>query len=245
MRRLGSRPHEWAALAERTYPLYMLGRWDEALATAEDFTQEQVDAGGTVLSVLQTGVLINIHRGELERARRVFEMFARLETSTDVQELSSYLASRSSLHLAEGRLSEALADGQAAMDAARTFGIASQSAKEAIVNAMDAVLALGEIDRLERLLALIEGVPTGTRPPYLDAQARRFRARINGDPAGYAAAEAGFRQLGLPFWLAVTLLEHAELTGDDELLGEAREIFEGLDARPWLDRIAAGRALQA
>src|SRR5439155_11193952 len=28
-RRLGDRPAEWGALAERTYPLLMLGRWDE------------------------------------------------------------------------------------------------------------------------------------------------------------------------------------------------------------------------
>ena len=33
-RKLGDRPYEWASLAERTYPLYMLGRWDEAQAAA-------------------------------------------------------------------------------------------------------------------------------------------------------------------------------------------------------------------
>ena len=32
-RKIGSRPQEWAVLAERTYPLFMLGRWDEAQAT--------------------------------------------------------------------------------------------------------------------------------------------------------------------------------------------------------------------
>ena len=48
-----------------------------------------------------------------------------------------------------------------------------------------------------------------------------------------------FRELGLPFWLAVTLLEHGELTGDTALLDEAREIFEGLKATPWLERAGA------
>ena len=66
----------------------------------------------------------------------------------------------------------------------------------------------------------------------------------DGDPAGYAAAEAGFRQLSLPFWLAVTLLEHAELTGDEESLAEAREIFEDLKATPWLERAAGGSRLE-
>src|SRR5207248_11314401 len=41
-RRVGSRPWEWAVLAERTYPLWMLGRWDETIATSEDFGEEQV-----------------------------------------------------------------------------------------------------------------------------------------------------------------------------------------------------------
>ena len=43
----------------------------------------------------------------------------------------------------------------------------------------------------------------------------------------------------MPFWLAVTLLEHGELTGDGSLLAEARELFEQLGARPWLDRVDA------
>jgi hypothetical protein len=47
----------------------------------------------------------------------------------------------------------------------------------------------------------------------------------------------------MPFWLAVTQLEHAErlheLGRDAEaepLLSEAREIFAGLEASPWLKR---------
>ena len=33
---VGESPYEWATLAEATYPLCMLGRWDEALATAAE-----------------------------------------------------------------------------------------------------------------------------------------------------------------------------------------------------------------
>ena len=74
---------------------------------------------------------------------------------------------------------------------------------------------------------------------------KRFRARLSEDGAGYRTAAAQFRELGIVFWLAVTLLEHAEwlLAHDraDEaapLLAEAREIFERLAATPWLVRIA-------
>jgi class 3 adenylate cyclase/tetratricopeptide (TPR) repeat protein len=238
-RKLGSRPNEWAVMAERTYPLFMMGRWDEALAEVEEFTQEQIDSGGTLLSLLQTGVEINLNRGQLERARRVFSMFSRLDGSSDLQELSSYLSARASLHRAEGRLREALADGEATIEAGRMTGITQQSVKQALVDAIEAALDLGESEKVEELLALIESVPTGTRPPYLNAHARRFRARIDRDPNGFAAAEAAFRALDIPFWVAVTLLEHGELTSDESLLDEAREIFQRLEATPWLERVTA------
>ena len=75
-RKRGNRPYEWAVLAETTYPLSMLGRWDEALAVGEGFTQEQLDAGGVVLSLLQSGIEINLQRGRPDEARRIFSMFA-------------------------------------------------------------------------------------------------------------------------------------------------------------------------
>jgi class 3 adenylate cyclase/tetratricopeptide (TPR) repeat protein len=245
-RKLGNRPEEWAVLAERTFPLYMLGRWDEAQATSAEFAPEQIDVGGTVLSLLQSGVEIQIQRGDLDGAHRIFSLFSRLEESTDVQERSCYLGSRACLHRAEGRPREALAEGEATIETGRTFGIAHQALKQGIVEAIEAAFTLGEAAKIEQLLALVEGVPLGTRPPFLDAQAKRFRARLNGDSSGYEVAAAGFRELGLPFWLAVTLLEHGELTGNDSLLAEAHQIFERLEARPWLERVTAAAAeLQA
>ena len=57
-------------------------------------------------------------------------------------------------------------------------------------------------------------------------------------------AVESFREAGTPFPVAVALLELAEhLVADghaDEAqpaLGEAREIFERLRARPWLERL--------
>ena len=248
-RKLGDRPGEWAVLAERAYPLFMLGRWDEAQATGAEFTPEQLDSGALMLSLLQSAVEIHIQRGELDEARRVFSLFSRLEESTDVQERSCYLGCRAALGRAEGRLRDALADGEATIEVGRTFGISSQSAKQGLVEALEAAFALGESAKIEELLALVEGVPPGTRPPYLEAQARRFRARLAEDGAGYEAAVGQFRELGLPFWLAVTLLEHGEwLVGQgrsgeaEPLLAEAGEIFERLAATPWLDRVTAGRA---
>jgi hypothetical protein len=61
---------------------------------------------------------------------------------------------------------------------------------------------------------------------------------------GFKASAGLFREIGVPFWLAVTLLEHGEWLVSDgraedaaPLLTEARTIFERLDANPWLERI--------
>ena len=194
-----------------------------------------------MLSLLQVGVEINVQRGELDEARRIFAMFEHLEESSDVQDRTVYLGSRACLRRAEGRLREALADGEATIETGRTLGVSFQAVKQGIVEALEAAFALGETARLEELLASIESVPPGSRAPYLDAQARRFRARLaGGDRSGYEAAARQFRELDLPFWLAVTLLEQGGAAG----LTEAREIFERLEAAPWLDRVAAAETDQ-
>jgi len=103
----------------------------------------------------------------------------------------------------------------------------------------------------------------GSVPPFLRAETARFRARIHAAigeveaaTSRFKTAAGMFRELGMPFWLAATLLEHSEwLTGSgradetEELLDEARMIFERLEARPWLERLegipvtaTAGRA---
>ena len=237
-RKRGHRPGEWAVLAERTYALSMLGRWDEAFSVSGEFTQEQIDAGGVVLSLLQSGVEIHIQRGQLDEARRIFSMFSRLDGSTDVQDRSIYLASRAALRRAEGRLRDALSDGEATLETAPTLGMAFQGVKWGLVEALEAAFALGESTKIEELLAIIESIPAGSRPPYLDAQARRFRARLAGDAAGFRGAAARFRELEIPFWLGVTLLELGEEPG----LTEAHEIFERLGATPWLERVSAAAA---
>jgi hypothetical protein len=67
----------------------------------------------------------------------------------------------------------------------------------------------------------------------------RFRGRLDTDPAALETAASRFREIGIPFWRAVALLEHGELTGDTDSIEEAREVFERLEATPWLERIDA------
>ncbi len=242
-RRRGSRPGEWSVLGETTYPLFMQGRWDEALALFAEVPEERLHEG-TTESFLSSITEIHIARGEVERAAHVLSLYAPYETAENLQRRSMYLAAAASVARAEGRLEEAIEHGLEATRLARDVGgEAFQQVKLGLVEAIEAALALDERDRAEELVASIEAVPPGLRSPYLGAQAERFRALLAGDDGAverFEAAELAFAALGTPFWLAVTMLQHSELGGDASLLDEAREIFDGLKATPWLER--AGRS---
>jgi class 3 adenylate cyclase/tetratricopeptide (TPR) repeat protein len=167
--KMGSRPDEWAVLAEMTYPQFMLGRWDEVLATAQDFTEERISSGAIVLSLLQSLVEVHLRRGDLAAANRVFGMFSRLEDSSDIQELTCYFGARTALRRAEGKLREALGDADATIEAVPTVGVAQQAVKQAIVEGVEAALELGDLEKVEQLLGtsrasrLDPGRPTSMR----------------------------------------------------------------------------------
>jgi ATP/maltotriose-dependent transcriptional regulator MalT len=123
--------------------------------------------------------------------------------------------------------------------------------KETFVIAVEASFALGDLDRVERLLAELAAMTPGETPPSLRAHTARFEARLaarRGEhervEASFTAAADAFRELGFPFHTAVAELEHGEWlleTGRAEeaapLLAEARAAFEMLKARPWVDRV--------
>ena len=73
----GDRPNEWFAYSERTYPLYQLGRWDEALEAFAELPEEQLSIGFTLLSPITSVVEIHIHRGELDGRARYWRCTSR------------------------------------------------------------------------------------------------------------------------------------------------------------------------
>jgi class 3 adenylate cyclase/tetratricopeptide (TPR) repeat protein len=235
-RRQGSRPFEWAVLAERMYPLWLLGRWDEALASGEELGEEQIKAGGVVLSLLQSGTGIFVARGQLDEARRLHALFSFLEGSTDLQDQGTFGASRAMLLRAEGKLAEAVEAGAATIEVAGVLGPTFQGIKHGVVDALEAALALGELTRADELFAFVDELAPAHRSPYLDAEVARLRARLADDASGLKTAADAFGRLAMPFPRAVALLEHAELTGDYESRTEALEIFEHLRATPWIER---------
>jgi class 3 adenylate cyclase/tetratricopeptide (TPR) repeat protein len=230
-RRVGNRPYEWAVLAERTYPLFMLGEWNEVIATRNEFTQDQIDAGGVVISLLQSALGVYCQRGELDEARQLLSQFARLEHSSDMQDRSTHLCALAALRRSEGRHEEALAAGLANLEVVPTLGLRDQGVKQAIVDALEAALALGDVARSDQLFAFVDAMPPGRRPPYLEAHVQRLRSRLARDAAGFDVAALRFRELESSFSLAVTLFDKAETVGDDEARAEATEIFERLGAK--------------
>jgi hypothetical protein len=111
--------------------------------------------------------------------------------------------------------------------------------KQAVVEALESALALGDHAKAEELYAFVDSIPLASASPYMAAQVQRLRARTAGDSEGLLAAAQEFRQIGTPFWTATTLLEHAELTGDAASRRESLETFERLGATPWIERAAA------
>jgi class 3 adenylate cyclase/tetratricopeptide (TPR) repeat protein len=258
-RMVGSRYWEWAFLGYG-YPLYALGAWDDVLAMSaglpkEDWTQARLAYG----SVLSSAVPVYVHRGEVDEAKLMVAAVAEFERSADVQERCFYGCAKARILLAEGHRSEALALAESVFAERAHQGIGHDPVKESFVLAVEAALELDLIEKADELLAIVEHVPPGVRPQFVDAQAARFRAHLAARTGDNEEAErlfkgAGglFHELAVPFHLAVARLEHAEwlaaqgrIEEAQPLFVEAREIFERLEARPWLDRLDAVHARPA
>jgi len=144
-------------------------------------------------------------------------------------------------------------------------GIRAQPVKEALAESLEAAFDLGDLAKVEELLAEIEAMRSGELTPYVRAQGARFGARLAAgrgelervEPgfAAAAAAAAAFRELSMPFMRAVTLLEHGRwlveqgvVVEAEPLLDEAREVFQTLGATPWLEHledVSTGIGVQA
>ena len=131
------------------------------------------------------------------------------------------------------------------LDARARLASHEQPDKLSLVEALEAALALGDLDSVGEHLSTIESSRRErcTAPPGHGAGSARFsgaaRTRTRLWKAASFSAEATFRELDMPFYLAVTQLEHAEwLAGQDrrptaeQLLAEARETSSGSRRRP-------------
>jgi class 3 adenylate cyclase/tetratricopeptide (TPR) repeat protein len=251
--KVGDRWYETSLIAETVFTLVRLGRWDEAL----DMSSQVPDLGAgdsRTMSLWQALVEIYLHRGKLAEAPQLLSMHSGAETSPDVQDRALSAAVRAMVALAEGDAARSLRLADEALRSREQLGPGSQGVRAGFVVALESAFALGNQAKVEELLEIVRSMPPGVLPPVLKAQLERFNARVAAVRGEVQAVESGliaaagmFRELGVVFSLAVTLLEYGEWLvrqgrreEAEPLLEEARMVFERLQATPWLDRL--GRA---
>jgi class 3 adenylate cyclase/tetratricopeptide (TPR) repeat protein len=252
-RRVGNRYWERTFLGF-CYPLYCLGRWDEAVArlgelSVDDRVTARIAFGQGYVAF---GTAMLAHRGELEQAAERVVLFEEFGRSSDVQERAEHACAVAVLRLAQARPEDALRAARRALEGIASLGLWHSPIRESLVLGIEAALAMGDRESAGELLGIAERLPNVRRMRFLPAHVLRFRARMaegGGDPdviaAGFEQAAQGFRQIRHLFSLGVTLLEHGEWLEREgqssragPLVDEARAIFQQLGAVAWLARLA-------
>ncbi|HLY85461.1 MAG TPA: adenylate/guanylate cyclase domain-containing protein [Gaiellaceae bacterium] len=243
-RRRGDRVSEQRYLGHLVFNRFDLGEWHEVEQLVGELTVDDIrTVGERMIGVVN----LALARGDVAGARTAFEAGSRDLDSDEYQ-------TRFFLHLLEAQLLRAEGRPAAALTAVRdALGIEGVSplhplSKLAWIEACEAAFDLGDQDQIEELLGEAERLPPSEQTPRLVAQEARFRGRLlalRGDRDGAAellsGAVDGLRELEMPYYVAISLAELAELGVDNPapLLAEARDIFERLGATPWLERLDA------
>jgi len=198
-----------------------------------------------------------VHRGDVERARATLDAHAEAAMSGEVQIRMLHAYDEAAVLRAEGRPSEALAAAERGVADRQALSGQHPFVKLAYRELVEAAFELDDLERVSETLDEWDRLPPSDRTPFLEGNLALFRARLSArqgedDRVGelFSRAEAAYRDVGLPFFLAGALLEHAEWLGhrgggEVALLDEAEAIFTTLGAMPWLERVAAARSARA
>ena len=254
-RKLGFRSYELNFVAGDVSTLVALGRWDEAQARVAEFDASAEGFAEAQFAWLELITIVEVHaqRGEVLEADRLVQRFGELEHSDDVQAQSLWWENRALVARVEGKADESLRLAERVLGNREKLGFNHPAIKRSFIEATESALALGDVTKADELIREFETRRPHELVPSNRGQAARLRARIHIAKGNHEGVEERFqtaarelRSIPMPFWLAVTLLEHAEWLIEQgrteeavSLLAEARELFEGLMAQPWLERVAA------
>ena len=246
-RRVGSRDWESNLLGFAVGVLTELDRWDEALDHNAE-VEERATSSFTQSFLIITA-RIHSERGDIDRARDVLTRHAIVGESDAGQDVAHWALAEARVLRAEGKPAEALVAADRAIVLRSELGITLYPVKFSLFEALEAASALQDVAKSRELLAILDGLRPGQLTPLLAAYRARFGARLAAQEGGtdvgvgFSTAEAIFREIDMPFRLAVTQLEHAEwLAANGEaadaaaLQTAARELFDRLGAVPWLER---------
>ena len=214
-RRRGDRPWERFALANLVEFLASAGEWNEAIALGSEFPEDARAALGSAFPA-ETLIWIEVERGNLEEARTLSLGLAGREASDDYQDRAYGALAFAAIARADGRHDEALDWGEKAFTEFMLHGDPLQGVN-AFAEAAGAALALGDLGNVRELLSRLAALRPVARTRYLRPQEARFAARLaacstesDAVEPGFRRATEAFRELGMPFWLAVTLDEQGE-----------------------------------
>jgi predicted ATPase/class 3 adenylate cyclase len=250
-RRRGDRGWAWAFLGHLQQTNYLLGNWEDLDAT-EDEVSELLEAGIRArIDMLVILPHVYLHTGRLDRLQRLVERMP--EPSAEVQDIGGHAVGRSAHARAEGRHADALAQAEQVLAMGDDLGFEHPYNRLAFVDALEVALEVGDLDSIRRHVEEFRQRRPADQLPFGVGQVRRFEALLAARAGENERAEERFRsaaeilrEISARFYLAVVLLEHGEWlvqNGHPEeaepLLTEARETFERLGAKPWLERLDA------
>ncbi|HEY6836383.1 MAG TPA: adenylate/guanylate cyclase domain-containing protein [Gaiellaceae bacterium] len=230
---------------------YLLGNWDRVDASEEEIS-EAIEAGIRARLDL-FGVLphVYLHRGQLDRLQGLIAKMP--ETSAEIQDIAGHTLGRAAHARAEGRYVDALAGAEKVLAMGSDLGFEHPFDRLAFVDALEAALELDDLDSIRRRVEEFRQRRPADQLPFGVGQVRRFEALLavregdgNRAEERFRAAAEILREISARFYLACVLLEHGEWLVQsgradeaEPLLTEARETFERLDAKPWLERLNA------
>ena len=250
-RRRGNRQWEESFNSHLRGNAFILGEWDASELPLEELEGTEWDAllWSVRLDYADAVVGLNVERGRLDAARAIMAHVP-AEERAETQERGAIALGRAALARGEGRDEDALRWAVEAASLGGTIGNFHPIFKQAIAAVLTAAVALGEPERADHIFERIRGLSPGVRTPLVDAQLARYDAHRAAGAGETTDADGRFRnaaellrEVGARFFLAVVLLEHGELLARERLedaeplLAEAREIFERLEAEPWLARL--------
>jgi class 3 adenylate cyclase len=204
--------------------------------------------------------ILHALRGDPALARTSLDALTTWERTDDTERQMAHATDLTAVLLAEGRLEEALEQGQRILaPALDKLAAASEHVRQAWPDTLQAAISLGRMEDARRLVALLLVRPPGHIPPYLEAHLARARALIDAAEAHQEAVEPGLRDamrqfaaLGYPYWLAVAQTDLAEwligqgrATEADQLLADAVPVLSELAAGPALERAASLRRVDS
>jgi hypothetical protein len=198
-------------------------------------------------SFLEFAAALHALRGETDQADATLATIAPIWATVDDPRASARrFADATFVHAFAGRLTDAYAAGMA--------GAAMPVEPGAICAewATHAAFWLGDASRARASFSLLAArddrgrVPASTRL-MLQAGVRALEGDRVAAVADYRQAIANWREMDLPFWLGLTLLEFATLVGPGEpearaAADEARAIWTRLGSPPLLARLEEGLA---